>query len=319
MLPPNRFFPIVFLLLLCALAGAQTWPDSAGVASVLANLGPLQGLSAQGTPAVYTRANLAQYGGADPERVFLYDYRWTVASVWKAESPAVTIAADVYCFGSQMDAFGAFSIDRKAGPVPPDIIALPGQASALAAYWAGTQLHVWRGPLYVRIVPASDEQGARAPVLALATAILGKLPKMAEDPGILRLPPVRDLLIESVKYQTKNVMGLSFLSNALTGTYGTRTAAGGVEASMQLVLMDAGQAAGAEAAFIALQAELSGSGPTNPVTALGEQAVAGRHPRYGQVFAMRQARYVAIAWQVADPRTAQTVLREVAKNIRAVK
>jgi len=236
---PNRCLMVCALLLACVWASAQPWPDAAGVAALIQSLGAVAGVGPQGPPVTYTRDNLKQYGGSNAERVLLYDYKWTVASAWRAAEPSVAIAADVYCFGSPLEALGAFSIDRKAGPGATEVIAVPGQVSALSAYWSGTQLHVWRGPLYLRVVPASEQDGAKAPVLALASAILEKLPRPSADPAILGLLPERGLLVDTVKYHSKNALGLPFLRNSLAVTYGDRRP-GGLDVAMQLLLMDAG-------------------------------------------------------------------------------
>lgn len=309
-------------LLLCALGGiacAQDWPSAQGTVAILQQVdAELAQAELVGDPAIYTSNNLAEYLRDKAKRYFAYDYQWTVASSFTDLRSRVRVSADVYRFASDLDAFGAYSIDRDPR-VPGEVIPLAGQASLVAAYWSGNQLHVWRGPLYVRLVPADAKPALRPAVLVLGQSIVERLPVVKRDPPVFAIPPTRNLVVESVKFQRRDVLGDSALKNALIGTYGRRTGERELAVDMELLLLDGGDKNGAQQTYAALQRLLAKGGAVRPVGALGQAAITVRHAEYGKTYAMKQGRYVAMLRRVRNAQAAEAVLREIGKNIRLAK
>jgi hypothetical protein len=296
----------------------QGWPTAAEAAQLLTRVGTgAASFTPAGPVATYTRANLWEYIDGDAERYFAYDYQWTAALALKDTKSGTRISADLYCFRTDLDAFGAFSMGRDPAP-PAQVDLLPGQGSALTAYWAGNQLHVWRGPLYLRVIPGSLKPDIKPSVLALAQAVLKDLPPMKQDPTIFRIPSARGLIPESVRFERKAVLGQEALRNALIASYGSRLP-GKLTVDMELYLFDGSTQPGAVATFATLQDLLSGEGSPRPVAALGEAAFALRHARYGQTYVMRQGTYVAMLRQVKDNGAAENRLREIGTNARLAK
>jgi hypothetical protein len=297
-------------------ADEAPWPSAPQAATLLreARTAPA-GFQLSGEMRLYDRDNLRDYLGRDADGFLGYDYQWTAAAVFKHPADGLSVAVDVSGFRTDLDAFRAFSLGRDV-LAAGEPVALPGQASVLSTYWVGSRLYVSRGPLYLRFLPAGVKGEVRAQVLSLAQVLLAAFPLPAQDPPLFRIPPVRGLIAESVRFQRRNVLGQEALSNALTATYGRRLP-GKLLPDLELYLFDGGSSEGARRTFEALRRYLGAAQEPTPVASLGEAAFALHHPVHGQTVVMRQGRYVAMVRRVRDPSEAEALLREVARRARA--
>jgi hypothetical protein len=274
-------------------------------------------VEAMGPVATYDRDTLADYL-PDSGRYFEFDYQWTAAAQFRRKPVAVSV--EIYSFATPLDSFGAFSLERDP-LTTEDVLALPGQDTRVSAYWTeGGQLHVWQGPLYLRIVPTTPSKTPRPPVVTdLAAVLLAQCPPPGDAPGIFAIPPTRDLITASVKFRRRNVLGQMNLRDALAATYGRVTEEGKrseLDVDMELVLFDAGDLNGARQVASALTAYVVRQPSIRQLGALGDAAFALRHPDYGLTYVMRQSRYVAMLYQVKSPASAEALLRELGTNIR---
>ena len=293
---------------------AVEWPDQTTTAGLLQKAGEQSpAFAVSGDIGVYTRANLRQLIGATAERIFAYDYQWTVAATYRASEAGADVSVHIYRFGSDIDAFGAYSVDRDP-KVPGGLMPLDRPTPPVAAYWRGNQLHVWRGPLYVRVVPSGLQESLKDAVLQLARTVLAKLP-VAKTPAIFGIPPQRGLIVEAVKFHRRNVLKQPSLGSALSGLYGRR-APNKLDVDMELLLFVGQSPEAAEATYEALQAYLRKGGAPRPIAALGQAAFTIRHSHHGLTYVMRQGKYVVMLAQVKDKSAAEGFLREIGKNIR---
>jgi len=306
---------IVALCAIVTLCTAQPegWP-TAGEASRMLSAVPtyLPGASLISGPNSYTRADVAKVAGPLAKELFAYEYNWSVAATYGVDGHEVR--AELHCFATDLDAFGAHSAIRDP-KVPGQVIPLDRPTNVVAAFWADDALHVWRGPFFARFVPTSMSDPGRTAVLKLAPAVLGELPPMPGSPRLFSIPPDRGMVVESVKFQRKDVLGQPALRNALSATYGRRLP-GKIDAEMHLWLIDSLNPSGASQAFAAVRGYLMQAAIPRPVGALGEQAVVLRHPKHGQTYVMREGAYVAVLEQVKDAQAAEAVLRTIGKNVR---
>ena len=307
------------MALICAmLAGVcaaqpPPWPSATGAAELLAAVpADLPGASVVGQPKAYTRTDVATIAGTLAENLFAYDYTWSVAAQYMLDGSGAR--AELHRFSTELDAFGAHSAVRDP-KAPGQVIPLDRPTNVVAAFWAGDALHVWRGPFFARFVPELKGDAARGLVLRLAPVVLGKLPWVQETPRIFSIAPDRGMIIESVRFQRKDVLGQPSLRNGLRATYGRRLP-GRIDVDMNLWLIDAQNPSGAAAAFSAAQAYLQQSAIPRPVGALGAQALVLRHPLHGQTYVMREGAYVAIVDQVKDAQAAEALLRTLGRNVR---
>lgn len=306
---------VCLCLLVAGHAWAQEWPTPAAANSLLRQAAAeLSSFTLKPDLPTYTQRNLGEYIDGEAERHFAYNFQWAVASVFTDKRTGTNLAADLYCYDTPLDAFGAFSQDRDPN-LPPDIIPLPGQ-TGLSVFWRANQLHLWRGNVYLRIVPATLKDTARPAVLELAQAITAKLPTAPPPPSSFKLLPTRDLILESMKYQRRNVLGQASLSHALLASYGRRLPNRSLEVSMQLALFETADQAAAAKVYAALQAFTATAGAPTAVGALGDAAFSVRDQRLGRAYVMRQSNYVALLTQVRDMATAEALLRELGKNVR---
>jgi hypothetical protein len=294
-------------------ADTPTAPQAAGWLRAAA--AEVKDLKLKGDVALYTRDDLRKYIDGDADRHFAYHFQWTASSTWVPAAGGSTVAADVYCYATSLDAFGAFSQDRDAS-LPAELVAIPGQTT-LSAYWAANQLHLWRGPLYLRVIPATFKDTAKPTVLALAAAVAAQLPAAGPDPALFKLPPTRDLIIESVKFQRANVLGRAELSDALLATYGRRKPDRTLQATAQMYLFDTAGADAAQDTYGRLLKVVSAGQAPTPVAALGDAAVSGRDRRLGQYYLVRQGPCVTLLTQITSATDAEALLRELGRNIRA--
>lgn len=292
------------------------WPSAAETAALVRQVAlGLDQFLMPSEPGIYTRENLQEYLGDAAERYFAYRYQWTVACRLTDRRSDVVLAADVFRFETDLDAFGAFSVDRDPR-TPGELVPLPGQTGIVSAFWAGNQIHVWRGPLYLRFIPASLKPTLKPVVLELAQAVVQELPRPVRDPAVFALPPTRGLLLESVKFIRRNVLGQESLACALSATYGRRTPQKKLDVDCELLIFDGDTDAGALRTLEALREFLSKGGSPRPLAALGEAAFTLRHRELGMAYAMKQGRYVALVYQAKDPSAAEAMLRDIGKRIR---
>lgn len=305
----------VWATLACTAYAADLPTAQQGAQWLRAAAASVPGLALKGDVALYHRDDLWKYIDGDADRHFAYHFQWTAASTWAPTSGGSTLAADIYCYATNLDAFGAFSQDRDPA-LPAELVPIPGQTT-LSAYWAANQLHLWRGLLYLRVIPATFRETVKPTVLALATAVAAQLPAAGPDPPLFKLPPTRDLIIESVKFQRANVLGRSDLSDALLATYGRRKPDRTLQASAQMYLFDTADATAAGQTYARLLTVVSADQTPTPVAALGDAAVSGRERRLGQYYLVRQGPCVTLLAQVTSSAEAEALLRELGRNIRA--
>ena len=129
-------------------ARPKVWPDTEETARLLNGIATtVPGSSVAAPPREYDRAHLAEGLGADAARYLDYDVRWAAVITYKSATPELgTIRLEVLSFGSDLDAFGSFALGRKESVTP----ALFENSS----FWLGSELRIWRGPWYLRIVPS---------------------------------------------------------------------------------------------------------------------------------------------------------------------
>ncbi|NSW57000.1 MAG: hypothetical protein HPY44_13395 [Armatimonadetes bacterium] len=306
---------IAALCVIATLCPAQPedWPSAGEVSRILSAVpGDLPTVSLTSGPDSYTRADVEKVAGPFAKELFAYDYNWSVAATYRIDGNEVR--AELHRFATELDAFGAHSAIRDPR-VPGQVIPLDRPTNVIAAFWAKDVLHVWRGPFFARFVPVSVGDAGRSAVLRLAPAVLSKLPSMPASPRLFSIPPDRGMVVESVKYVRKDVLGQPALRNALSATYGRRLP-GKIDAEMQLWLIDALNASGASQAFATVRGYLMQAAIPRPVGALGEEAIVLRHPKHGQTYVMREGAYVAVLEQVKDAQAAEAVLRTIGKNVR---
>lgn len=295
---------------------AQEWPSATQTTALLQDIAArLDDFDLHGEVRTYTRENLRQYIKQEAERYFAYDYQWTVVGMFRDTRSEALITVDVFRFRDTMDAFGAATIDRDPA-APGEFVPLPGQRSPIAAHFSGNRLHVWRGPLYVRIVPGAPGDGLKVAAMELGQAVTEGLPAVEREPAVFRLLPTRGLIVESLKFQRRDVLGQGLFESALLATYGRRLPDRKLDVDMHMLLFDGQDPAGAQAVFSSLEGHLAGDGDVRPVAALGEAAFIVRHATHGPTHVMRQGRYVVMLRQVKRADAAEALLREIGKNIR---
>lgn len=321
----SRAIAVLSLLLLPVLGWTQPEPPegppappSAPEAAALLKSLPasLPGLTAQGPVVTYDRETLVEFL-PEPESYFEFDYQWTVAGRFARRG--VVVSVEFYSFSSALDGFGAFSLERDP-LTTEDLAALAGQSTVGSAYWTPqSQLHVWHGPLYLRLVPVTPTKTPRPLVADLAAALVSQLPPPGEAPALFALPPTRGLLLESLKFRRRGVLGQPDLGDALLATYGRIVPdrkLKALDADLELVLFTRADAQGATEAMGQVTQLLGGPAATRKLGALGDAAFSLRHAQWGLTYVMRQGPYVAMLHHVKSPAVAEALLRELGTNIR---
>jgi hypothetical protein len=305
-------------------AAPGVWPDAPQVVALLNTFSTeATGCAMEGAPRSYSKDNLWEYIDGEAERFLAYDYRWTVAATYHPANSKAKIDLQVFAFGSDLDAFGAFAQDRN-DTTPPALIQSEG-------FWAGNQLHVWRGPFYVRAAPSSTDAALRVPCFRLVEALFAPLPAPPARPRDLALLPVGDLLPRTVQFVRHDVLGQASLHNAVMATYVEdlppvrlpRARSTGRPdmprtANIRLIVLVGASAPEAKQLFADLLAALAGSAHTTVVEELGDDAAYASTDRYGRILVMRVRNYAAAVIGFDRNRAAEGLLRLLGTNIRVM-
>ncbi len=297
-----------------------SWPtDPAQAATLLRiTLPGMQGWSLSAGPQTHTGEGLRDYLRGEADRFLMYDLRWVVSATLKSATEG-SIAIDVFAFPDDMDAFGAFAQGRTEKTTSALIAAM--------SFWNGPQLHIWRGPLYVRLIPTQPSEKARAACSNLGEALFAALPSAPPLPPPLSLLPTANLRPCDTRFARRGVMGQPMLTNGITAIYdedlpayylapaGKRSGLPRT-AEIKLVVLEGVDDADGERLYGELQRVLSLSPQANPVAGLGNAALYGRTAGNSRALLMRVRNYACAITGFDQYRAAEGLMRLLGSNVR---
>ena len=324
------------------------WPDAEATARLLtAVAAAVPGWSVSAASQAYDTAHLADGLGADAARLLDYDPRWAVVVTYKSAAPELgTVRLEVLSFGSDLDAFGAFALGRIESGTPA--------LFENSGFWLGSELRIWRGPWYLRLVPSVGDVSAapkpaakhptkpptpaappqptpaetvRVACAKFAETLLVAVPVAPPSPPLLTLLPEANLHQYSVKFVRHNVRGQAALHDGLSAEYGEdlpayylpptgQTRGFPRTRTMRLTLLEGCDLDDAQAMYTALQTVLLGGGTAAPAHGLGDEAVTFGSRESGKTLVFRVRNYAGAISGYDRPRAAEGLARLLGTNIR---
>jgi hypothetical protein len=290
----------------CAAGSAAPAPGIQLVRDIAARLPDFE---LQGAPAVFDSHNLWSHIDGDADRYLAYQFQWAATGMLARRDSGQKVTVDVYRFATDLDAFGACSMDRTWDSVGG--LELPGGASPLAAYLEVDQLRLWRGPFAVVISPVRRRGTLVDLSLEVGRAACSVLPPHSSVPRLLRLCPPSGMLGSTLRFQRTNVFGRSWAGNAALAAYGSTGENGRPDRTCELAVFDAGSAPAAAQLRERLVTMLRDGGTCRAFPELAAGAMRATHPQFGEAQLVATGRVVALTHHIREAETAVTVLREV--------
>jgi hypothetical protein len=283
----------------CVLGVVWAWGDGPpGQAQIVGLLSqPPPGWQKVDGPQVYSADNLWEWIDGDAPVYLEYQFSYAVRVLLASEELRVEVG--VFVMQSPLDAFGLFSRQRSEQA--------PAAPIANSAFWDGAQLHIWRNFVYLRLLPARQEESWRPRVRELAAALCEGLQPAESLPRLLTLLPPNNLLANSPTFYRANVLGQEKLRNGVRAKYRLG------EAVLTLWLLECPSKSAAAQSLQLLAGVL---GKQRSLRALGEEAFAGSAASYGPTMAMREGSYVAAVTHAVPPDFAEALLRMISVRIR---
>ncbi len=135
----------------------------------------------------------------------------TVQPVERVDDPQAEILVEVFEFGSHLDAFGIYSNERTPG--------LKYVGLGAQGYYSPNGCCFYRGPYYVKLESARDDQPTRAALELLAGRLARSLRGETRPPRLLSALPQDGLIPGSERYEGSDLLAHDFLGAGFTADY----------------------------------------------------------------------------------------------------
>ncbi|MEP6757217.1 MAG: DUF6599 family protein [Chthonomonadales bacterium] len=273
-----------------------------GAASVLPKAGSMPGWKQIGATKMYNPTNLFDLLDGEAESIKQYSFVACAHAEYApsaANKPVMTI--DVFDMTDALNSYGLFSSERSSGKA----IAIGAEGVNIPP----SGLNFWKGRYVVRTTIVKVSPANQAAQLAVARSIASKITGAGTPPASVgALPPGKQP--RSEKYVRANVVGQSFLKNAITARY--PSAGTGAE----LFVCEFPSASGAKAAFAAYQSyEKSGTGLV-PVKGLGESSFEVKDKYAKNVCVAQKGKYVVGIVRAKDAPSAQALVKKAISKVK---
>lgn len=274
---------------------AQPAPTSQQMVELLGK--PPAGWQVVQGPAVYNEDNLWEWIDGEVPEVLTYLFDFAVSALLSSGDVQVEVGA--FVMKTPLDAFGYFSHRSSPENKPAPL--------GNAAFWDGTQLHVWRNYAYLRFMPSTQDPKVKTRVRELADALLEHLPAAEKIPTLLTILPTNNRVPMTLAFTRSNVLGQGKLTNGVSADYrmGNKM--------MTAWVLDCGDKDSAKQ-VLALLAQVLGK--QRAIAALGDEAFAGFTEDYGPTIALREEGYAAFVVHAVPPDFAEALLRMLTVRIR---
>ncbi|MFQ6099008.1 MAG: DUF6599 family protein [Armatimonadota bacterium] len=251
--------------------------------------------------AFYVEDNLFEYINGAAEEYIAYGFRLLATAMYESdEADLGKIIVDVYDMGEDINAFGIYSFGRRR-----DVELLRIGAEA---YVMDNHLFCWAGRCFVKVTPAKPKADVRDAVVALAKAVVARIPASKQLPQLLGLLPKKRLIPLTEGYTRVNVLGQEYLRNGVSARY--RAGQG----ELELVVADFGGVPAASDAFAKFRRyESAPPRSAKPLSGIGDEAFEARDPYYEGVLACRHGCYVIIVLRIVDRAEGEDLLRRALK------
>lgn len=256
-------------------------------------------------PTEYTPETLFEYINGEARSYHAYGFAGLFhLRAAGAEEDDVEFELDVYDMGSELGAYGIYSVSRPREAEP--------RPWGSDGYVHGAVAAAWKGSYYVRAeITRGPPNAAEAAGLAVRDAVdaVGREPS---KPAILSAIPRAGLVANTEHYVARDLMGHAFLPGGMIARYRID----GAEAV--LFLSDLGSAEAARAALLQLRDYEAEDGRVlGEENGVGEEGFRAEDPGLGPGLVVRQQRFLAGVWGAPSRDAALELLRALVSNLQA--
>lgn len=225
--------------------------------------------------------------------------RWRVTAEIMGPGLPSPVLLEALGFPTPLDALGLFAASVHRNSLPAEY--------ALAAYWTGNVLNIWRGEIYLRLQVAPDIP--RTTLNALANNFLPLLPP-DEAPLLWRLMPSSRLAPHTLERGCRPLKLLPGVRDCLRGEYrenGRR---------LVLILLEWPDAVAARRNLGVLIAALQPRRPPQPLATFEAETLLLHSAELGLCLVTCEDRYLAAILNIHDRDLAEGLLRVLGTHIR---
>ena len=254
-------------------------------------------------PVEHSPEGLWEYLDGGAPRYLTYGFRKLVhVRCQLGDNPHAGITLDIFDMGSELGAFGIYSVGRS----PEDPVRPWGEEG----HRQGAVAAAWKGSVFVHAV--ADDEGDETTFLLerLVADVCGKIKGSASRPAILDLLPAEGLVRRSESYIAEDLLGHEFLPGGVLADY----VLDGREAQLFYSELS-GDGAAAEALARLRRHESGFGGITDEVSAVGDSGFRFKEPGLGSGTVVRVGRFVAGIHGASSEAAQDAVLRRLVARL----
>jgi hypothetical protein len=254
-------------------------------------------------PVEHSPEDLWEHLDGGAPRYLTYGFRKLVhVRCQIGDDPLAGVALDVFDMGSELGAFGIYSIGRSPGD--------PLRPWGAEGHRQGAVAAAWKESVFVHAA-ADDERDALISLLErLVAGVCERIDGSDSRPSLLDPLPVAGLVPRSERYIAQDLLGHDFLPGGVLADY----VLDGREA--QLFYSDLSRNASAASALAQLRAhESSLGGIAGEITAIGDAGFRFKEPGLGSGAVVRAGRFVAGIFGDAPEAARDAVLRSLVSRL----
>ena len=217
----------------------------------------------EGSARQFVGERLYEYINGAAETYHPYNFKLVVTQDYKNKDKSLVV--DIYEFSDPQNCFGIYSMERDPKYNFINI--------GVQGYIEGNALNFWKGKYYIKIV-TFGKTNIKEDLNAFAKIVDKKIPGTFKEPDAVDLFPKNNLVKNSVKYFSQDMMGYSFFRNGFIADYTEGNN------KYQIFLFDASKTRNAKQLYTAYKTSITQSkGFEKNLTDLGTEAFAGKAVR----------------------------------------
>jgi hypothetical protein len=265
-------------VLICGVGCAA--PTSFDLRRLLPDEASLDGWALIEGPVEYGPDELYDYLDGGAERYLSYGFRRLVhVRYGRAGDDRSGITLDLYDMGSDLGAFGIYSMARRPDSRPKDWGAEGWQEGDVA--------HAWQGRTYLHGLADDPEPATTAMLARLMERAAERLPGEPSPPTVLDPLPVAGRVPRTERYVATDLLGFGFLGGGVLAGYRID----GREAT--LIYSDLGSDGAADEAVTMLRAHWLERAPVEDIPSPGRGGFRSTDPELGSAAVVADGAFVA--------------------------
>jgi len=257
---------------------------------------PPEGWNLSEGPGIYDEEALYQH--IDGAAVLFIDYGFRLvvtAQYTKQADSGLVMTVDVYDMGTPEMGFGIYSAHRPPDPQFVDV--------GKQGFVVPLGLFAYKGRYFVQVAVTRPGPETDKTMLEVGRQAAESLKGKAQEPKLLKYLPGEDLLSATIKITAKNVLGQSYLDNAVSALY--KEGAG----ESRLLLIPEPSAPEAARNFAKYKAFVAQEGQVpEELKGIGQEAFKGEIPYNGLGIIFRQGRFLGGVMRIQDEERARLLL-----------